>query len=317
MPQVSVIIPTYNGAKFVREAVDSVLRQTYRDYEIIVVDDGSTDGTQQLLAPLAKSKKIRYLYRDNGGPACARNAGIGAARGGYLAFLDADDVWLPEKLGLQMGLLMRRREYLVVHSDIEVCDADGRVLNGRLYDNPVREGWLFEEIMLLRSWIFLSSLLIERSVIARVGLFNEALPTAEDTNLFLRIARFYRAGYVGRVLVRRRSHGENMTEKGGLKIGTFRNLDDIAERFPELRPAHSALMRKAYSLRYALLGYTAFRAGRHLAARPYFRKALAYWPSNLKALAYYAATILPAFLLCRVRQAKRGLLHLRCGLSSW
>jgi glycosyltransferase involved in cell wall biosynthesis len=307
MPQVSVIIPSYNGANYVQQAVDSVLRQTYGASEIIVVDDGSTDATRQVLLPYVRERKISYLYQKNGGPAKARNAGIRAARGRYIAFLDADDRWYPDKLGLQLALLQKDRGLRVVHTRIEVVDRQERILNDVLYDNPVREGWIFEDLLLLRSWIFLSSLFVERSVLDRVGVFNESLPTAEDTNLFIRIAREYRIGYLDRVLVQRRSHGMNMTETGSKNIGTFKNLDDIVNRFPELSPARSTLMRHAYDLRYRMHGCTIFRNGGYVDARYYFRKALGYRKINPAAVAYLAATFIPGKILGMARELKQHL----------
>lgn len=99
-PTVSVVIPTYNRAKYVTETIDSVLSQSYTDYEIIVVDDGSTDNTREALAPYMD--RIRYIHQQNSGVSAARNRGIKAARGKWIAFLDSDDIWLPEKLAVQI-----------------------------------------------------------------------------------------------------------------------------------------------------------------------------------------------------------------------
>ena len=95
-PKVSVVIPTYNSSQFIVETLESVFAQTYKDYEIIVVDDGSTDNTKEVLQPY--TSRIKYIYKENGGPASARNVGIKSAQGEYIAFLDSDDRWLPEKL---------------------------------------------------------------------------------------------------------------------------------------------------------------------------------------------------------------------------
>src|SRR5690349_3602213 len=103
MPKVSVIIPTYNRAQFIARAVDSVLEQTYKDFEIIVIDDGSSDNTQEILK--AYEGKIRYVYQQNKGISAARNRGIQEAKGEYIAFLDSDDVWKPEKLSVQVAIL--------------------------------------------------------------------------------------------------------------------------------------------------------------------------------------------------------------------
>ena len=100
---VSVIIPVYNRAQYIKDCLDSVINQTYKAYEIIVVDDGSTDNLREILVPYMD--KIQYIYKQNGGPSSARNAGTKVSNGEYIAFLDADDMWLPEKLELQIELL--------------------------------------------------------------------------------------------------------------------------------------------------------------------------------------------------------------------
>ena len=99
MPKISVIIPTYQHADFLGDAIDSVLAQTYKDYELIIVDDGSTDGTREIVA--AYGNQIKYIYQDNRGLSAARNTGILASKGEYIGLLDADDVWLPNKLEME------------------------------------------------------------------------------------------------------------------------------------------------------------------------------------------------------------------------
>jgi glycosyltransferase involved in cell wall biosynthesis len=111
-PLVSCIVPVFNGEQYLREALDSVLRQTYRPLELIVVDDGSTDGTSNLVA--SYGEQVRYVPQPNAGPATARNRGIAAARGDYIAFLDADDLWHPQKAALQVARFAAR-------SDLDVC----------------------------------------------------------------------------------------------------------------------------------------------------------------------------------------------------
>ena len=107
-PLVSVIIPTYNSSQYIKEAIDSVLAQTYKNFEIIVIDDGSTDNTKEVLAPYLSV--IKYIYKNNGGPASARNRGIKEANGEFVAFLDADDVWKPDRLARGVDILDQRPE---------------------------------------------------------------------------------------------------------------------------------------------------------------------------------------------------------------
>ena len=118
---ISVIIPTYNREKFLPATIDSVLRQTYSDYEIIVVDDGSTDGTQEVIEKLYGGK-LKYIYKNNGGPASARNVGLKNASGNYIAFLDSDDLWFPEKLETQIRFMEKNHSQitLVYHKNLKI-----------------------------------------------------------------------------------------------------------------------------------------------------------------------------------------------------
>ena len=126
-PIVSVVIPIFNGAPFVAKAVESILAQGVSDVEIIVVDDGSTDGTQAVLAELATTAGIVWFQQDHGGPARSRNRGISEASGEFIALLDCDDVWLPGKLEAQLAIMRARPAVGVVHTDYEVVDEQGRV----------------------------------------------------------------------------------------------------------------------------------------------------------------------------------------------
>ncbi|HEY5957340.1 MAG TPA: glycosyltransferase family A protein, partial [Polyangiaceae bacterium] len=109
MPKVTAVIPTYNRREYVQEAIDSIIAQTFRDYEIIVVDDGSTDGTREAL-PARYGERIRYLWQTNQGESAARNHALSLAMGQYIAFLDSDDLWLPDKLTKQVALLEQRQD---------------------------------------------------------------------------------------------------------------------------------------------------------------------------------------------------------------
>jgi len=125
---VSVIIPAYNRANIVRETVDSVLRQTYAQFEVIVVDDGSTDNTREVLATY-RDPRVRYFYKTNGGLSSARNFGLSAATGEYIAFLDSDDVWRPWKLSAQVEIFRRHSDVGMSWSDMSSFTDDGTILD--------------------------------------------------------------------------------------------------------------------------------------------------------------------------------------------
>ena len=185
MPRVSVIIPTYNRAHLVERAIDSVLTQDFADFEIIVVDDGSTDETPIKLSRYGDSR-ICYLRKENGGLASARNAGIAQAHGEYIAFLDDDDTFLPTKLSLQAQLLDVRPEIGVVAGGwLFVDEASGRTT--KVFP------WEFQGNLDLKAWLFASlfpvhAALVRRQWLQEVGGFDQAFPRLEDWDLWLRLA---------------------------------------------------------------------------------------------------------------------------------
>jgi len=184
MTDISVVIPTYNRAFRVTRAVTSVLYQTFTDYELIVVDDGSSDGTWNRLNPLAPH--IRYLrHHSNLGVSAARNTGIKAARSPFIAFLDSDDYWLPEKLSVQMDFFRHHREVVACQTE-EVWIRKGiRVNPRRKHLKP--SGDIFESSLKL-CLVSPSSVMLRRSLFSEVGLFDEDLPACEDYDLWLRIS---------------------------------------------------------------------------------------------------------------------------------
>jgi len=183
---ISVVIPTYNRASFLKEAIDSVLSQTCRDFELIVVDDGSTDDTPALL--LSYGKKIKVIKKANKGPSAARNRGIKAAKGEWLAFLDSDDSWKPDKLEKQV-------QFIKDNPDIKICQTEeiwirnGKRVNPRK-KHEMHSGWIYEQCLPM-CIVSPSSVMIHREVIEKVGLFDETMLACEDYDLWLRIAPFY------------------------------------------------------------------------------------------------------------------------------
>lgn len=182
MKTVSVIIPTYNYARYLGEAIDSALGQTLAPLEVIVVDDGSTDDTPELLA--AYGDRIRVLRQKNAGVAVARNSGIAAARGEYVAFLDADDTWLPRKLELQMPLFTG--SVGLVHCGLEF---------GTAIQLPRVDGDVANALLLLEPDVIHgpgSTVVVPKHVAEEAGGFDPSLPASEDWDFIYGVARRYR-----------------------------------------------------------------------------------------------------------------------------
>ena len=189
--EVSVVIPTYNRSRYVIEAIRSVLAQTRPAEEVIVVDDGSTDGTARLIAE--EFPEVRLLRQENAGVSAARNLGIRSARNDWIAFLDSDDRWLPRKLERQQSLLERDASLRVCHTD-EIWIRDGRRVNpGKRHAKP--SGRIFRQCLPL-CCVSPSAIVVHREVFDRVGDFDTGLPACEDYDLWLRIFRYYDAGLV-------------------------------------------------------------------------------------------------------------------------
>jgi glycosyltransferase involved in cell wall biosynthesis len=207
-PLVSVVIPTYNRAGLVVEAVQSVLNQTYGRMEIIVVDDGSTDNTREILKEY--EGKIRYVYQERSERSEARNEGFRHSEGEYIAFLDSDDLWLPMKIAKQVQVLSRRADVGLVYTDVDLIDEHGNPYAGKLcWDEPVRKV-LYEDLMTHNVVTgSLSAIMVRRECLDRVGVFDESMSICEDLDLYRRIARHYNFHKINLPLARIRIHGDS------------------------------------------------------------------------------------------------------------
>ncbi|MCC7201184.1 MAG: glycosyltransferase [Nitrospirae bacterium] len=207
MPKVSVIIPAYNRAGYIIQTLQSVFAQTFTDYEVIVIDDGSTDDTEDALKPY--SGRITYIRKANGGQGSARNVGIRMAKGEYIAFLDSDDLWLPEKLKTQVTFMDNHPEYGLTFSGCEFIDDAGKVIGE--WSSPL--DFSFDSILLRGNYIMIPTVMVRRDVFDQAGLFNEAreLISVEDYDMWLRIGLTYKIGYVDPVMARYRFHSGNIS----------------------------------------------------------------------------------------------------------
>jgi glycosyltransferase involved in cell wall biosynthesis len=253
MAKISVIIPTYNGEKYISQAINSVLAQTYKDYEIIVVDDGSTDATWQILGTYGQ--KIRTFSKPNGGPGSARNLGIRNAAGSYLAFLDQDDEWLPDRLAAEVDILDKRPEVALVFADANICSAEGAITGTTFSYVKPRRGKIFKQLY-RNNFIANLTVLVRKSCFVELGELDQSgrMMISDDYNMWLRIAAHYPVEYVDRPLARYRIHQSNLSldlEKNCRD--TFAALNDIDNRFPDqVKSLRAVAARRKAHLFYLL-----------------------------------------------------------------
>ena len=212
MPCVSVVIPCYNQAQYLGEAIQSALDQSYRDFEIIVVDDGSTDNTSQVIASFGDA--IRYVRQANRGLAGARNTGIQAARGEFIGLLDSDDMWLPDYLAAMIQAFGDDRTIGAVYSGWHYIDAAGKMLpRTNIHIFPRDQ---VHHAMTSMNFVVPSGVVVRRTCFEKLGLFDETFGQAqgcEDWDMWLRVLRDYAMVGVPQALVKYRTHGENMSSR--------------------------------------------------------------------------------------------------------
>lgn len=250
MPKVSVIIPTYNRASMLKEAIQSVLDQTYTDYEIIVIDDGSTDSTREVVDGLKqRSGRVTYLYQENKGRSAARNHGINLATGNYIAFLDADDKFLPQKLYTQVHALDDKPEYGMTYSYSIAINERGRIL--REGGNPAKirlSGWIYPELLFIKGTIITTpTVMVRASVLREIGGFDETMHTCEDLDLWRRIARRYKVFQIEEPLsVVRYRKNEETPLREYVQARSYYYQKAIAEDPDFLKPIRSKLFFEMY-----------------------------------------------------------------------
>jgi len=283
-PKVSVIIPTYNYGHFLGEAIRSVLGQTLQDWELIVVDDGSTDNTREVVAAFA-DPRIHYIHQQNRGNPAARNAALRVVSGEYVAFLDADDVWFPEKLEKQVAKLDRLPPTVgLVYSDVYLFNnEDGTIIRSFLQGRRPPQGRILRELLGPDGW-FISDTgsLIRREVFQRVGLYDESLWWYEDWEMWVRIAAAYEVAALDEPLARCRRHSANLSKapEGMYRHGEAARRKVMAG-YPLSRQERRALEHNRAHHEY-LYGMDQLRLGKRGEARKALLRSLRLRPGERK-----------------------------------
>ncbi|MGD2064688.1 MAG: glycosyltransferase, partial [Nitrospirota bacterium] len=307
---ISVVIPVYNGAAFVADAVASVRAQTGPVQEIIVVDDGSTDATAE--AVLGLGEGVSYLYQENRGPGAARNRGVAAATGDWIAFLDADDRWTEGKLADQLDYLRQHPDVVMVSGDMGEIDGEGKILvesvlarhgqlerfralDGRHIPAAVRE-------LLAANFIPTGTVLVRRDVLVEVGGFHPYLRYGEDLELWCRIAARYPIACLPEILMWRRRHAANLSRR---EVPLLRELARVGEVIRGwgrgVLEVQGIDLDRWAAERHTDLGYALFRRDRRSEARAALWRALRTQIRG-RAARYFALSCLPRPVLAALRK---------------
>lgn len=316
-PEISVIMPVLNGRKYIAEAIESIAAQTFQNFELIVVNDGSTDETCQIVETFQSRIAVKIVHHPQrqGVPRCM-NDGIRASAGGFICFLDHDDAWFPEFLETQYNYLQQHPDVGMAHTDFQTIDGAGRVLEASVAAARGRKrpsGHVFANLF-EDNFIIGNSVMIRRECFDQVGLVDEGLRWG-DYHMWLRIARRFKVDYVPRVLTMYRQHASQETQRGAVEESfedpvAIASLKKLLEAHPEIR---SEIGRKTIARRLAAIyfdtAWATYCLGSGRRTRIALRKAMALWPGNPNYWKLYAASLLDRSLaegLRRIWHRMRG-----------
>jgi glycosyltransferase involved in cell wall biosynthesis len=284
-PEVSVVIPAYKVAPFIVETVDSVLAQTFSDYEIIIINDGSPDTPELENALGPYLSKINYLKQQNKGAGAARNAGLRVARGRYVAFLDGDDIWYPQFLEKQLELIKSDGGYDLVYANALLVGDSPWAGKTYMDRDPSNGPATFEALIGERCLVITSGVLARREPILEVGFFDEGLRNSQDFDLWVRIAKRpgARLNYQRTVLLKHRAHPGSLASDGIRSVeGELKVLKKVRE-WADLTSSERATLESTIALRSASVevdrGKRSLLQGKFDAATSSFRFANDYYKS--------------------------------------
>ncbi|MEZ0186518.1 MAG: glycosyltransferase family 2 protein [Candidatus Reddybacter sp.] len=314
--KISAVVPTYNNAEYIEGAINSILAQTHPVDEIIIIDDGSSDDTEALVDNIIKkSNNIIYIKQDNQGPSSARNRGITAANGDWLAFLDADDLWTPDKIALQIEALQREPSLKLIAADMNEIDRHGKLiaesvlakhqlldkfqsLDGKAVPNALTA-------LLTKNFIPTGTVLVEHASLAAAGGFNTNIRFGEDLELWAKIAADNAISCLPQVMMCRRQHGNNATQSTALMLeGLVKVMQSLrawgAEKLLLKHVNPDQLVATALSD----LAYWHFNQCDYKQARKFFTSSLRERPS-IRALIYSGACLLPDTVIDHIKTLKQ------------
>jgi hypothetical protein len=286
LPRVSVVIPTYNRASYLIEAVESVLAQTYRDFEVIVIDDGSTDNTPEVASGFPP--EVKYFRQENQGQSASRNRGIKLAQGEYTIFLDSDDVLLENTLQKSVTFLDEHPEAGFCGGQFYTIDENGRPLRQKKPRGPratfIRAGKdEITHLLVGTGGMHLSTVLIRRSCFEEVGLFDTSLPMSEDWDMWIRLSKKFSVGHLAEPMAKIRFHSQNITATTGVGVVQSAHTAVLESVFQDakLGPLYEHLRKKAYFGLHCLCSRVSARTGHRWTSLLYLLRAVKTCPAML------------------------------------
>jgi glycosyltransferase involved in cell wall biosynthesis len=266
-PAVSIVLPTFNRLSYLPAALESVFAQTFTDWELVIADDGSERETIAYLATVENPPRVKVLrLPHSGNPGAVRNAACRAARGEYIAFLDSDDVWLPEKLTLQLASLQHHPERGWSHTAFALIDDSGKLVSGAGARWPATEGWVVERLIRMEIAVATSTLIVRRWLVEQVGGFDVRQRMCEDYDLWLRLAGLREIDGIHQTLLHKRRHQEHFGNDSMAFEDRLRALEKMLVATTD-RSVQSALRRERAKVAAGLARSHAVYGGRWAALR--------------------------------------------------
>ncbi len=283
-PRVSIVIPAYNMAEYTSRCVKSILNQTYKNIEIIVVDDGSKDNTKAEM--LKFGDRIKYVCKENGGACSARNFGARLAQGKYIGFLDCDDMYLPQKVELSVKFLEQNPDYGFVYSNLYYVDKDDKIFRlhapwfKRQYQGRIKTK------LILGNFVGNPTVIMRKDCLDKVGLYREDIFFPADWDMWLRISEQFKAGYINKPLCSYRIVSQGCFKN--LEKSEHENMIVLDSFFLRNKDVSNRIKNRAYANNYLSMAECYFVKENKDKARKELNKALSNDPLNLKVLSVFS-----------------------------
>lgn len=335
MSLVSVILPTYNRSQYIREAVQSVLEQTFKDFELIIIDDGSTDNTIETVKAFLKDKRIRYVKQENAGAAAARNRGLSMSTGNYIAFIDSDDIWEKDKINIQLSIMNALPDVSLVFSDFSSMDRNGNIQNSHLrtyfhvldeynldYEHVFNQYKHFDNIgkvywgniyktMIFGNIILTSTCMCRKEIFTKVGVFDTRYKMLEDYDLFLKITQEFNVAIVDRPLVRYQYSNNQLSGEANFDklctnlIGIF-NKNIAATTEKDFLERNARKIRRRLGMYQAMQAYNYFSHDNVRLAVRFYWQSIRNNPVNYKSYIYLLLSFLPSGIIRLLKKCKNN-----------